>query len=187
MYIHAENAQGSPPDAPSGLGATALSASSIELAWNDNSADELGFELQRSTDESNWTGLPSVGADVLGVTDTGLLPSSTYYYRIRAFNLSGNSEWTAIVSATTDDGPPPADIILNLFGSKDRGKHVIDLAWSGTTTSNVDIYRDNIVLTTVSDTGSYRDNTNNKGGRTYTYKVCEEDTDNCSAVESITF
>ena len=187
MYIHAENAQGSPPAAPSGLGATSASASSIELAWADNSSDELGFELQHSIDQSSWNGLPDVGADTTGVTDTGLLSSTTYYYRIRAFNLSGSSTWTGVASATTGDGPQPADISLSLSGSKKRGKHVIDLVWSGITTPSVDIYRDNGLLTTVSDTGSYSDNTNNKGGITYTYQVCEADTINCSAVESITF
>ena len=187
MYIHAENAQGSPPAAPSVLVAMSLSASSIELTWSDNSADELGFELQRSTDQSSWGNSPDVGADETGLTDTGLLSSTLYYYRIRAFNLSGNSAWTGVASATTADGPPPADISLSLFGSKIRGKHVVDLAWSGITTSLVDIYRDNGLLTTVSETVSYTDNTNNKGGITYTYQVCEAGTNNCSAAVSITF
>lgn len=53
MYIHAENTPGSPPAAPSGLLATDLSAYSIGLDWTDNSADELGLDLQRSTDQSN--------------------------------------------------------------------------------------------------------------------------------------
>ncbi len=159
----------------------------LTLSWTDNSADELGFELQRSTDQSNWTGLPGLAADIENVSDTGLLSSTTYYYRVRAFNLSGSSAWDGIASATTDAGPPPADISLSLVGSKNRGKHVIDLIWSGITTSSVDIYRDGGLLTTVSDTDSYTDNTNNKGGITYTYQVCEAGTDHCSAIESITF
>ena len=187
MYIHAENAQGSPPSAPSGLGATALSAGSIDLVWTDNSDDELGFELQRSTDQSNWTGLPDVGFDVSGVTDSGLSSSTTYFYRIRAYNLAGSSAWEGVASATTEDGPPPADITLGLNGSKNKGKHVVDLDWTGTTAPSVDIYRDSVLLTSVPDAGSYTDNTNNKGGATYFYQVCEAGTGNCSDIESITF
>jgi len=187
MYIHAESAQGSPPLAPSGLAAVPLSASSISLDWVDNSSDELGFELQRSTDQSNWTNLPGPGADVVSVTDTGLMSATTYYYRIRAFNLSGSSGWSGISSATTDSGPPPSDISLSLSGRKSRGVHIVDLLWTGTTTSSVDIYRDGVFLTTALDGGNYTDNTGNKGGRSYTYKVCEAGTEICSATESIVF
>jgi len=187
LFIHADNAPGSPPTAPSGLLATAASASSIDLTWADNSNDELGFELQHSTDQANWTGLSNPGVDAMAAADTGLLASTTYYYRVRAINLSGSSAWSATAFATTDAGPPPSDITLSLTGSKSRGKHVVDLLWSGVTTSNVDIFRDASLLTTVSDSGAYTDNTGNKGGRTYVYQVCHAGSSTCSAEVSITF
>ena len=187
MYIHAENAQGSAPAAPSSLGASTLSASSIALDWVDHATDEMGFELQHSTDQVSWTSLPNTGTDVFGVTDTGLTSATTYHYRIRAFNLSGSSAWVGGASATTDAGPLPSDINLTLVGSKNRGKHVIDLTWAGTTTAGVDIYRDGGFLTTIADSGSYTDNTSNKGGRSYTYHVCEAGTDTCSAVVNLVF
>jgi hypothetical protein len=115
------------------------------------------------------------------------LASTTYYYRVRAFNLSGSSPWSATAFATTQTGPPPADITLSLNGRKSKGKHIIDLTWTGTTTANVEIYRDEDLPFTVPDNGNYTDNTNNKGGRVYTYKVCEAGTSNCSAEESVVF
>jgi hypothetical protein len=76
-----------------------------------------------------------------------------------------------------------------LNGYKIKGKHTIDLSWTGTgtTTADVDIFRDGAPLDTVPDTGAYTDSTSNKGGRTYDYQLCEAGTANCSAVESVTF
>jgi len=37
-----------PPNAPSGLTATAVSQHQINLAWADNSSDESGFKIERS-------------------------------------------------------------------------------------------------------------------------------------------
>ncbi|MFT5372954.1 MAG: serine protease [Lysobacterales bacterium] len=85
--------------------------------------------------------------------------------------------------ATTKNGP--AITLLN--GYKIKGNHNIDLEWTGTITSNVDIFRDGGLLITVPNIGSYTDSTSNKGGRAYTYQVCEAGTSNCSAVESVTF
>ena len=101
--------------------------------------------------------------------------------------MSGSSSWVTGAFATTQVGPPPPDISLNLSGSKIKGKHTVDLSWSGTTTTNVEIYRDGGLLNTVSDSGAYTDNTGNKGGRTYTYQVCEVGTGDCSLLESIVF
>jgi PKD repeat protein len=187
LYIHADSAPGTPPDAPSGLAAVAQSASSVALSWTDNSDDELSFEVQVSTDQANWSGAGSPGANATSASVSGLAASTTYYFRVRASNLSGDSAWSNIASATTQDGPPPADIELALSGSKSRGEHVVSLVWSGTTATNVDIFRDGSLLITQADTGAYTDNTQNKGGRTYTYQVCEAGSAECSAVESISF
>lgn len=117
------------------------------------------------------------------------MPSTTYYYRIRAFGLSGRSDWVGGAAAATRAGPPPdAENVLTLIGSKSRGKHVIELSWTGITIrGSVDIYRDGDSLFTIDDSDSYIDRTSNKGGRSYTYQVCKAETDTCSAVENIVF
>jgi len=43
-----------------------------------------------------------------------------------------------------------------------------------------------VVATTAND-GSYTDNTGNKGRATYTYKVCEAGTQNCSNEVTVRF
>src|SRR4029450_11338254 len=75
---------GSPPVAPSDLTATAVSTSQINLAWQDNSNDETGFRIDRSTDNVTFTSLVFVGANVTSHSNTGLTAGTTYYYKARA-------------------------------------------------------------------------------------------------------
>lgn len=102
-----------------------------------------------------------------------------------------NDGATATISqdvTVTEPAPEESDITLALSGGKDKGRHVVTLTWTGTTADAVDVYRDNIVFDGVSDSGEYVDSTGNRGGATYTYKVCEADSiDNCSPEQTISF
>ena len=97
-----------PLGAPSGLAATPVSASQIDLAWADNAGAETGQVLQRSTDVAftSPTTLP-LGANVQSYSDTGLAAGTTYWYRIRAVDASNESAWSPVASATTQAAPPP--------------------------------------------------------------------------------
>lgn len=89
------------PNAPSNLGATALSDSQISLTWTDNSSNETGFRLERSVDGVNWTEFAVTNSNTVSFTDTGLAASTTYQYRARAYNSAGNSNYSNVGSATT--------------------------------------------------------------------------------------
>jgi fibronectin type III domain protein len=81
--------QTAPPElpAPSNLAAMYLTPTSIELTWQYNSTNELGFQIQRSTSSGGpWNVVATVGAGVTSYTDTGLDPVTTYYYEVAAFN-----------------------------------------------------------------------------------------------------
>jgi hypothetical protein len=90
-----------PPAAPTGLTATAVSSSQIDLAWTDNSNNETGFEIERSVDGTNFTPRATVGAHVTAFQDTGLFASTTYWYRLDATNGGGDSAYSNVASATT--------------------------------------------------------------------------------------
>jgi alpha-tubulin suppressor-like RCC1 family protein len=77
-------------NAPSGLSATAVSFTQIDLSWQDNSNNEDGFEIERSTNGITYTLLTTTNANVTSYSDTNLIPSITYYYRVRAFNTIGD-------------------------------------------------------------------------------------------------
>ena len=91
-----------PPNAPAVLNASAASSSAISLTWQDNSNNETGFEIYHSTTSgSGYTLLTTTAADVTTFTHNGLTASTTHYYKVRAINGQGNSDYTNEASATT--------------------------------------------------------------------------------------
>ncbi|MGA2138961.1 MAG: fibronectin type III domain-containing protein [Verrucomicrobiia bacterium] len=94
-----------PPQAPSGLTATAVSTNQINLSWTDNSNNEDGFNIERAPDNSGvpgaWTPIAAAGANVTTYSDTGAAANTKYWYRVRAYNTGGNSDYSNQASATT--------------------------------------------------------------------------------------
>jgi hypothetical protein len=88
---------------------------------------------------------------------------------------------------TPEPDPDPSDIELSAVGYKVRGLQKADLSWSGATSTSVDIYRNGSVIATVSNSGAYTDNIDNRGGGSYSYQVCEAGTSTCSAVVDVNF
>jgi hypothetical protein len=91
----------STPAAPTGLTARAVSSREIDLAWTDNSNNETGFGVQRSTDGKTFTLIASVGANVTVYNDMTVSSSTKYYYRVAATNSAGHSAVSNTASATT--------------------------------------------------------------------------------------
>jgi subtilisin len=85
---------------PSNLVASAVSPSQINLSWTDNSSFEGGFKIER-WNGSSYVQINTVGANVTTYADTGLASSTTYSYRVRAFNNAGDSAYSNEASATT--------------------------------------------------------------------------------------
>src|SRR4029079_12650171 len=70
-----------PPTAPSGLSATAVSSSQINLAWTDNSNNEDSFIVARGTTSGGpYTDITTTAANATSFNNTGLAASTTYYY-----------------------------------------------------------------------------------------------------------
>ena len=102
------------PAAPSGLSATAVSSSQVNLAWTDNSSNETAFKVERGSSSSGpWTQVGTTPA--AAYADTGLAAGTTYFYRVRASNTAGDSSYSNTSSATTSAGatPPAAPTSLS--------------------------------------------------------------------------
>ena len=78
--------------APTNFVSSLVTVSGNTIGWTDNSTNETAFRVYRSTDDVTYT---QVGSDIASTTSagisttyssvqTGLLPGTTYYYRIAA-------------------------------------------------------------------------------------------------------
>ena len=77
----------------------------VELNWDDNSDDELGFEIERKVEgEATFSYLDTVGADVTSYTDNAVVEGTTYHYRVLAYSPYGDSPYSNVASATTSEG-----------------------------------------------------------------------------------
>jgi hypothetical protein len=125
--------------APTQFTGTAESPSAIILKWKDNADNENGYEVWRrrkisDTEFSAWEMPTLTAANATTFTDNGLVPSSTYHYKIRGVSNTGRSEYSpaaateALVVITTADTEPPA-APLNLT-YKRTGIDNIKLMWN---------------------------------------------------------
>ncbi|MFZ8999349.1 MAG: fibronectin type III domain-containing protein, partial [Ilumatobacteraceae bacterium] len=96
--------------APSGLTATAVDSSTIDLAWTDDSNAETFHEIEVSTDSCSTFILAAVaGADAESATVTGLDGATDHCFRVRSANgFAGGttSAWSNTANARTLDPPP---------------------------------------------------------------------------------
>ena len=95
------------PAAPSGLAVATnptSPSSSLVASWSDNANDANGFRIERSYDGANFSALAQLGQNARTYTDSSLTPGLTYYYRVSAFNNSGNSGYSNVAWGQTQSG-----------------------------------------------------------------------------------
>ena len=87
------------PVAPSGLTATPVGSTQINLTWTDNASDETGFKLERKT-TGTFAQIATPAANTMSISNTSLTPGTTYVYRLRATNGGGDSAYSNEITAT---------------------------------------------------------------------------------------
>jgi hypothetical protein len=88
------------PLAPDSLVVSILDSVSFTLTWADNSSDETGFIIERSTDGISFTTLAAVAADITTYTDIdNFNPALRYYYRVAATVTTGYSVYSDVAFA----------------------------------------------------------------------------------------
>lgn len=123
---------------------------------------------------------------------SGVAPSHTYSsggtYSV-TLTVTDNEGATGAQSQNVTVTAPPGGggIVLTATGYKVKGLQHADLGWSGATSASVDIYRGTEKIATMPDDGAYTDEIGQRGGGSYTYKVCEAGTSSCSNEATVTF
>ena len=162
-----------PPEAPTDLGFVVTTGpDQVALAWNDNSIGETGFTVYRA-DNSGFTDNVTftVGPNVTSYLDATILPATTYYYKVLANNMVGDTaDYTPAVfehfsvdsafsnTVATDQASPPMPPVLSLpADTAIVGTLTPTLEWNAST--GADSYgvqvstRNDFVTTVLSQTG----------------------------------
>jgi hypothetical protein len=118
--------------APTGLTATRTNEIKVRLAWTRTTTDETGFVVERcaGTGCTDFAQVGQVGAGVVTMDDTPLVPSTTYLYRVRA-TKTATCGWTgpaSNVATVTTTIPAPTG-----FTATAPNTTRIDLSWADAT------------------------------------------------------
>ena len=120
------------PSAPSVLTATAVSSNRVDLNWTDNSGNETGFTIERALVTGGvpgpFTAIDGVGMNITTYSDPTAAPSTTYAYRVFAFNGAGNSQPSNVATVTTPAAPPaaPGNLTASVLSNPTR----VQLSWT---------------------------------------------------------
>jgi subtilisin len=164
------------PEGPTASFTDACDELSCTFDASDSSGDGLSFA---------WTF--GDGGEANGeVVHHTYADGGTYTVELIVTDAEGETD-SSTRQITVEESDDEGDISLEAEGYKVRGLQKADLAWSGTSTSQVDILRDGAVVATIDDAGAYTDDIDVRGGGSYTYQVCEAGTDTCSSEVTVTY
>ena len=178
-----------PSDAPRNLSAYAVSSSRIDLVWNapiinfQQGSIVPGYKIERSIDNgTTWVTIVSnTNSTTSHYSDTGLVHSTTYFYRVSKMTLGVSGSPSNWAGATTFNVVPsqPVGLAASTFNSSQ-----IDLSWTapvdngGAPVTGYEIERSidsgstwSIGIANTNSTGTTYSDTGLPPSTTYTYRV----------------
>jgi len=78
-----------------------VESDNVRLRWKDNAEDEDEYRIQVDSGDGNFRLIGKLPADTFRVDVFGLLPNTTYIFRVRARGASGNSPYSEELVVTT--------------------------------------------------------------------------------------
>jgi subtilisin family serine protease len=142
--------------------------SGVQILFAGSASDAEDGDLTASL---VWT------SDLDGQIRTGgsfseVLSDGTHTITVSVTDSGGNTG-SDFITITVGGGSGGSDITLTATSKSNKKWIIVDLSWSGATSSDVDIYRGGVFWETTSNDGSYTDKIANTGNGSATYKVCE--------------
>src|SRR5438132_1272006 len=173
------------------LFANNASRQNFEVRLYENPAENLRFDVIYATLNTTGHDHPYVGG-VQGDSGAGFFTQDfcgdtppQNVSRTYTIPPCGTPTPTPTPTPTATPTPTPGQIVLTATAHRVNGRKVVNLTWTGANTTFVDIGRNGVVIARVQNTGSYTDVLPHHG--TFTYKVCEAGTTNCSNEVTVRF
>lgn len=170
------------PSVPQGLIANVISATQINLSWNasTDNVGVTGYNIYR-----DGTKIGSTSS--LNYSNSGLTQSTTYSYRVEAYDAAGNSALSAAVTAATPAAPDAqAPSTPSGLSATAVSATRIDLSWNASTDNvgvvGYKIFRDGTQIATTSST-SFSDN-GLSPATSYSYRISAYDAANNESAQS---
>ena len=171
------------PTVPTGLSAQAISSSQINLSWtaSTDNVGVTGYIIYRCLG-SNCTPTTQIATSTTNsYSNTGLSASTTYTYRVSAYDAAGNvsspSNSTSATTSSGGGGDTQTPTVSTGLSAQAISSSQINLSWTASTdnvgVTGYSIYRDGALIDT-SATNSYS-NTGLSASTTYTYTVSAYD------------
>jgi hypothetical protein len=165
---------GTPPNPPTGLGATP-GANLVSLSWTAATGSPTSYNVKRSADSGGpYTTVGTTTAPTVTYTDS-VLGGQTYYYVVSAVNGAGESSNSSEVPASPTLTAPDAPTGL----AATAGNAQVALSWTGSAfatsynvrraTASAGSY--STIGTTTAPAVTYADSTGLNNGTTYYYVV----------------
>jgi subtilisin len=180
-----EDAGGSPPTGSPPIASFSYSCTDLDCIFDGSGSSDADGSISGYS----WNFNGPTGS---GVTAShSFTNSGTYEVTLTVTDNDGMTDSDSreiLVSASAGGG-----ITLSATGYKVKGWHKVDLSWNNGVISadNVDVHRNETTPSafsfTTDNVGSYTDEPNQKGGGSYSYRVCEAGTSICSAEVNVTF
>ncbi|GAI17128.1 unnamed protein product, partial [marine sediment metagenome] len=128
----------------------AVSTNQIDIIWNSIS-NATSYTLYRNTipETNTATNITGFISTITNYSNTGLFPGTIYYYWMKAYNISGSSEYSVVASAKTLSGdiiPPAIPVIISIDADRN-----ITITWNANT--EPDFLQYNIYRSTTSGSG----------------------------------
>jgi len=115
------------PTAPTGLIATVVSGSEINLTWTAPSGTVTGYNVYRGTASGGESTTPvATGLAVASYADMNVTAGTTYYYTVAAANSAGTGPASAEASAVVPTAPSAPTGLTAVAKSSTE----IDLSWT---------------------------------------------------------
>ncbi len=92
----------------------------LSVHWEDNNINELGYIIERKDDTNPlWITIDTTNWDEESYTDYDIMGSETYYYRIRAYNYFGPTDYSNTISKKARPFPPLNLYVENFYCNRD--------------------------------------------------------------------